>query len=114
MLLSKDQIIGVSDLSHRDVKVDEWQGTIRLCSLTSSERDSFESSLLETDGKRDLSNLRARLVGKCAVDEDGKRLFSDKEVKLLGEKSADVMGRLFTECQEMNGFDVEVEEAEKN
>ena len=114
MLLSKDQIIGVSDLSHRDVDVKEWGGSVRLGSLTSSERDSFESSLLETDGKRDLNNLRARLVGKCLVDEDGKRLFSDAAVEKLGEKSADVMGRLFTECQEMNGFDTEVEEAEKN
>jgi hypothetical protein len=39
--------------------------------MTSRDRDAYEASVAGIDGKRDLDNLRARLVAKCLCDENG-------------------------------------------
>jgi len=113
-LLSKDQILGSTNRNYREVEVPEWGGPIRLSVMTSSERDAFESSLLEKDKKRGFQNLRARLVALCVVDEDGKRVFADADVAKLGEQPADVIGRLFDECRDINGFNKETDDLEGN
>lgn len=79
--------------------------------LTSKDRDAFESSVVGSEGKRNLQNLRARLVQKCWVDEKGKAIGSIEEV---GECRADVLGEIFKEVQKMNGMDAEAEEEAGN
>ena len=94
--------------------VPEWGGTVRVATMTASERDRWES---ETYGgeKPNTEDYRARFVALCLVDEAGNRLFSNKEVSDLGKKSAAALHRVFKAAQELNALsDAEVEGAEKN
>lgn len=85
--------------------------SVYLRPLTSAQRDAFEASVVGVDGKRDLSNLRARLVADCLVDEGGKPVGNAKQI---GELDARVVGALFDAVRHLNGMDAEdVEEAGK-
>ena len=80
--------------------------------LTSAQRDRFEASVVGVDGKRDLSNLRARLVADCLVDAKGKPIGNAKD---LGELDARLVGELFDAVRRLNGMDDDaVEEAGKD
>lgn len=86
--------------------------SIFLKPLTSAARDSFEASVVGVNGKRDLRNLRARLVALCWVSEDGNPIGSEKEI---GELRSDVVGAIFDEVRKLNGMDSDdVEEAGKD
>lgn len=115
-LLSKDQILSAEDRKYETLPVPEWNGEVRLRSLSGRDRDKFETSMVKINkrGQREdnLDNLRARLVALCLVDEDDKVLFpNDYDVKQLGEKSVAALQKVFNKCQEMNGMtDEDVEE----
>lgn len=80
--------------------------------LRSVDRDNFESSVVGVDGKRNLQNLRARLVALCLCSEDGEPIATPEQ---LGSLRADLVGALFDEVRHMNGMDAdEVEEAGKD
>jgi len=107
MLLNKEQIKSVSDLETQDVEVPEWGGTVRLKSLTGAERDRFEASVVQGQGRNttvNMQNLRAKLVAQSAIGEDGKPLFTEEDVKWLGEKSAKALNRLFNAAQQLSGL----------
>ena len=107
MLLNKEQIKGVSDLETQDIEVQEWGGTVRLKSLTGAERDRFEASVVQGQGRNttvNMQNLRAKLVAQSAIGEDGKPLFTEEDVKWLGEKSAKALNRLFNAAQSLSGL----------
>lgn len=112
--LSRDDILNYEDITTEVVEVPEWGGSVRLKVLSAAERDAFEASTVTTKGgkqKPNLANLRARLVSRCIVDEDGNRVFESGDVARLGNKSSRALDRLFTKCQELNGFsDKDVEE----
>ena len=78
--------------------------------LVSAERDNFEASVVGVDGKRNLVNLRARLVSLCWCDKDGKPIGSAKQI---GGLRADLVGALFDEIRSMNNMDSD-EEAGKD
>ena len=79
--------------------------------LVSADRDNFEASVVGVDGKRNLANLRARLVSLCWCNEEGKPIGTPKQI---GELLADLVGALFDEIRSMNGMDTDdVEEAGK-
>lgn len=118
MLLTRDAILAADDLSFEDVPVPEWGGTVRVRTLSGTERDAFEASIVEQRGKKssvDMRNIRAKLAARTIVDEDGKRLFSERDVELLGAKSASALQRVFEVAQRLNGLsDGDVEELVKN
>lgn len=103
-LLSRDDIINVSDRKTVEVEVPEWGGSVMVRSLTGRERDNFEASNLNKNGgKPDFANFRAKFVALCVVDESGKRLFATRaEIDMLGNKSAAALDRVFTEAQKLN------------
>lgn len=72
--------------------------------LTSAQRDAFEASVVGVDGQRDLSNLRARLVANCLVDNKGKAIGNPQQI---GSLDARVVGALFDKVRELNGMDAE-------
>lgn len=113
--LSKDAILQADDLSYEDVPVPEWGGTVRLRTLTGSERDKFEAGVYGDGKKVKLDDFRARLCALCMVDGEGNRLFGDSEVKQLGKKSASGLNRVFEKATHINGFsDQDVEELTGN
>lgn len=106
-LLTKEQILGVVDLAFEDVEVPEWGGTVRVGMLMGAERDAFEQGVVERHGKKtqlNLTNIRARLVALCVVDEEGQRVFGEADVKALGRKSALALNRVFEVAQRINGL----------
>lgn len=113
--LSAENITSVNDLPFEDVEVPEWGGTVRIRTLSGTERDRFESeSQVKRKGEREmnLENIRARLLALCLVDDTNKRLFIGPVAeKQLGRKSAKVLDRLFTKARELNGMsEADVEE----
>lgn len=76
--------------------------------LSSMDRDNFEASVVGVDGKRDLQNLRARLVALCWVSEDGKPIGTAAQV---GRLRADLIGEMFTQIRHINGMDADDVEA---
>ena len=120
-ILSKSDIIAAQDLQTQEVPVPEWGGSVRVRSLTGTERDAFETCLVKVvDGKRvpDMDNLRAKLLAATLVDENGTPLFSVADVgdlSDLGSKSAAALDRIFGVAQRLNGMAADsVEVAVKN
>lgn len=109
-LLNKDQILAADDLPSEDVDMSDipgWDGEVRVRALTGAERDKFEASLITQRGnsvKKNLDNMRARLVALCLVDEAGERLLTDADAVLLGMKSAAALDRLFDVAQRLSGL----------
>ncbi|MFP3890982.1 hypothetical protein [uncultured Ralstonia sp.] len=119
MALSKDQILGASDLPNQTVPVPEWGGDVIIRTMTGAARDAYEASMVVfKDGQRvaDLTNMRAKLVAATLVDDTGRLLFTAaEEVEALAAKSASVLERLFRVAQDLNGMGAaSVEQAQKN
>jgi hypothetical protein len=116
---SAADILAIDDLPRKEVWVETWQTWVCMQGMTGAQRDAFEASIVERDGKStktNLQNLRARLVAACAVDpESGEPLFSQDQVRALGEKSAAALQTLFDVAKEFSGIsDDDVDELEKN
>lgn len=95
--LTRDEILGADDLKTESVKVPEWGGVVLVRELTGAERDSWEASVVKTNGTKvtiDSQNMRAKLVALCVVDADGKRVFTEKDAVKLGAKSASALDRV--------------------
>lgn len=115
MLLSKDKILAADDLKYEDVEVPEWGGTVRVRTMTGTERDAFEESMVDKDKKTTFKNVRAKLTSKTVVDENNNPMFSDADIEKLGKKSARALDRIFAVAQRLNGIGKEdIEEYTKN
>lgn len=118
--LSKAQILQATDIKTERVAVPEWGGEVLVREFTGTDRDAFEESMVrvESDGSRraDISNMRAKLISMCLIDEEtGERMFGQDELDLLGRKSASALERVFKVCQRINGMTAaDVQAAEKN
>ena len=84
-----------------------------LMPLTSEHRAGFEASIVGMDGKtRNVSNLYARYVALCWVDEKGAKMGTAKEI---GQLHAALVAEIFEKVQVINGVKTEaIEEAGKN
>lgn len=117
-LLTRDAILGASDIKTEDVHVPEWGGTVRVKGLTAAQRDAFEGSSMTGKGKNtdvNFANIRARLASLCIVDESGATIFTSGDVYKLGEKSASALDRVFDVCSRLSGIgEQDIEELSKN
>jgi hypothetical protein len=107
-------VLDLADLQDELVDVPEWSVRLRVRSLTGTERDAFEASLLETRGRSrevNLRNMRAKLVAQSVRKVDDSRVFSDAQVEALGRKNAAALQRVFRVAQRLSGLaEDEVEE----
>ena len=110
-ILSKDAILAADDLPRETVSVPEWGGEVLVRTMSGTDRDAFEASLLEKDGR--MENVRARLVALTLCDSQGDRLFDDSEFAALGRKSARALDRVFSVAQRLNGIGVDQVDAAK-
>jgi hypothetical protein len=117
-MLSRADILSSADLPTEDLYVPEWNGTVRVRTLSGAERDAFEAASVQARGNNrsvNLANLRARLAVLCLVDADGNRLFSDLDAVGLGMKSAKALARVYDVAARLNGLTAEdAEELAKN
>lgn len=116
-LLTRDAILGASDITSEEVHVPEWGGTVRVRGLTASQRDKFEAESITSNGKDsrvNYANIRARLVALAIVDENDAPIFNAADVKALGEKSAQALDRIFDVARRLSGIgEQDVEELGK-
>ena len=113
-LLNRDAILKANDITMQTVNVPEWGGDVSIRTLTGTERDAFEASIV-SGKKHDMTNIRAKLVARSVVDEKGVRLFTDDDVCAIGRKNAKALDRIFDAAQRMNGIrETEIQELEKN
>ena len=94
-----------------EVTLEEFgkDATFFLKPLKSADRDNFEASVVGIDGKRNLLNLRARLVSLAWCDAEGKPIGSAKQI---GELRSDLVNALFDRVRVLNGMETEDEIAE--
>jgi hypothetical protein len=122
ILKNKEQILAADDLGRETVAVPEWGGEVIVRQMTGAERDAWEMALIWREGEepeparaRVMSNIRARLVALCAIDDSGARLFSDADAAALGRKNGDAIDRLYQAAKRLNRLTkADVAAAEKN
>lgn len=120
MVLTREQILGQVDapLKTERVQVPEWGGEVIIREWTGTERDEFENSFVNDEGKRDLDatqNVRAKIVARSVVDEKGHLQFTPADVEQLGQLSAKALNRVFMRARDLIGMsDKDVKELEKN
>jgi len=112
--LSRDWILQAEDLHREEVHVPEWGGSVMIGTMTGAQRDAWEQSLA-AGGKVNITNVRARLVSYCAIDEHGNRMFTDADAELLGGKSAPALERCARVAMRLNALtETALEEARGN
>lgn len=117
-LLGRAEILGKDDRTYQDVKISQWGGSVRVQSLTGTERDQWEEACQEQKGKDKIfstKQLREKLLSFCLVDAAGKKLFSEGDIALLADKNAAALTRLFDVARKLNAIGAQdVEELTKN
>lgn len=110
-----EEILALEDRAWLEVEVPEWNRKLRVMALSATDRDAYEVELyLERKAGGVARNVRARLVGRCLVDEAGARVFTDAQIEALGRKSAKALDRLFEAASRLNGLtEKDVAELEK-
>lgn len=115
MALTKDQILEVSDLVTETVPVPEWSGDVIVRTMTGTDRDAFENSLVKIDasGKavQSLENMRVKLLVVTLVDDNGNRLFDEGDIAMLGRKSTAAIERVYSVAARLNGIGAKAEAA---
>lgn len=86
------------------VRIEALGDDICLRVMTGAERDAFEASVDDGSGKRNLANLRARLLARTLCDEEGGRIFGDGDVAQLGATPAPWLVEAFEHAQRVNGL----------
>lgn len=97
--LTKEDILGASDLDRVEVEVPEWGGSVWIRPLTVAERAKTENAVKNESTGNDLFALT---VSMAAVDEDGKQLFNKNDLHKLKEKNGAVVQRLYQKAVEIN------------
>jgi hypothetical protein len=117
-MLNREQILTANDLRTEEVQVPEWGGAVLVRGMTGAERDRYEATVVQQNGKStkvNMRNARARLVVMTVVDEDGKHLFSEADIESLSEKNAAALDRIFSVASRLSGIgDKDLDELSKN
>lgn len=117
-VLSRDEILNMSDQVIEEVYVAAWNGSVYVKSLTGAERDRFEKDIIEWKGKgrntkaEMKDNIRAKLVALTVVDPETKKpIFSPGDVHALGNKNASALDAVFSKAQDLSKLsDDDIEE----
>jgi len=105
--LGRDAILDADDRKYDAVECPEWGGKVRVRSLTGTQRDAYEASLVSdrgNDRKLNLANARAKMVVLAVVDADGRQLFTADDVRALGRKNAAPIERIFDAARRLSGM----------
>lgn len=116
--LTREAILASQDMTREPVDVPEWGGRVLVTSLTGKDRDRFEASIFQTNGKNrelNMANIRAKLVALSVIDPSGKRVFSDQDVAILSGKSAAALSKVYDVAARLSGISpTDAEELAKN
>lgn len=116
----REQILAANDLQCEPIDLPEWGSpAVDVWTLTGTERDDFEASLIEKQGKKmvqTLENVRSKLAVRCLRDRETKKpIFTEEDIEALGNKSCAPLQRIFEVAQRLNKLtDEDLEELTKN
>jgi len=125
MALSKDQILGLSDIQTKEIEVPVWNETVYIRQLSRGQQDQYMkrrftssavkhgSNAAETESAVDLFGHDAWIVAQAVCDEAGNRLFTNAEAKKLEEKNGEAIGFIAVEIIKFSGLSKDVEELEE-
>ncbi len=114
-LLSKEDVLKAQDAKFEEIAVPEWGGTVRVSTMSGFAKERFEASLSIKNGNINATNVRAKLVAACLVDEKGDLIFNESDIEALSKKSCLALDRVVTVAQRLNIIgDAEVEKLAKN
>lgn len=111
-VLGREDILGADDLPRELVEVPEWGGSVWVRTMTGTERDAYEASIIEVklgpkgqaSVERRMDNSRAKLLARSICGDDGERIFTESDISALGRKSAKALDRVFEVAQRLNGM----------
>ena len=102
--LTREAILGARDLGAEEVEVPEWGGRVRIRVMTGTERDQFETAVMQAREATSPANIRALLAALTLCDAEGNALFSPADVADLGRKSAAALERVFAVAARLNAM----------
>ncbi len=116
-MLTREAILAMKDLPEKEIEVPEWDGSVRIRSLTLSER--FRWLKLQTENEGDygavLRLASLPMITWAVIDETGKPLFREEDVAALEQRNPDAIQRLHAEILKISGIGgTDIEVAEKN
>lgn len=117
MYLNRNAILAIDDIQTETLEVPGWGGSVIVRGMTGKQRDEFEQFITQgkANGKINNSNIRARLVSMCLVDENNDFLFTPKDIDALGQKNAIALDAIFDVGMKLSGIrDGEAGEVEEN
>jgi hypothetical protein len=103
-MLTKEQILLISDKALKEVQVPEWSGSVFIRGMTIEDVD-FCQSLTDQD-----SQSLEKMIIRFVCDDQGVSLFIEDDLPLLKKKSIQAFRRIVNEIKAFNSL----EEAEKN
>ena len=117
VFLNRTSILNALDTEYRDVFVPEWNGTVRVRSISANERERLMKSSMIVQGKGkhavtkfDMPTFRVKISALAMVDVEGNRLFGEDDVVALGRKNARAMERVSDVALELSGVQDDSEE----
>lgn len=110
-ILSAADIVAAKDLSHIDVEVPEWGGSVRLRTL---DGDQFVQFVEASKGRVNTAQA-LKLIAMSLVDEEGNTLFkTEEDFAAFAKKNMQAILKLQDAAMKLNGIEVIKEKAEKN
>lgn len=114
--LNREAILAADDAPTLEVHIPEWNGSVKVRTMSARERDAFEWASIAADREGvTLANVRARFAVACCIDENGKPVFTDEDIAMLGDKSGAALDRIYQAIAKLNALGAgDIEDAAKN
>lgn len=103
-MLSKEQILSVTDKAVKEITVPEWQGTVFIRGITIDDMEYIKG--LDSD---DPTNVLRQVI-RFVSDAEGNLLFTESDIPALKKKAVSAWKYVLQEVNKFAGL----EEAEKN
>lgn len=110
--LTANAILQAEDFVYDEVECPEWDGVVRIRSLSGAQRITLKKAV---DAGND--NVDEMLCVMAIVDEDGNRIFEQKQIAELSKKNTQAISRVAIRVLEISGLRnpaKAVADAEKN
>ena len=118
-LLTREAILAADDRSTEDIAVPEWGGTVRIRTLSGTDRERYITRMYRLKpndvggvvvDQVNIEGANVRLVALSIVDADGEPMFSESDVVALGQKSAPALDRVFQAATRLSRLSASIEQ----
>lgn len=97
-MLTKEQILLVTDKATKQIEVPEWGGSVFIRGMTIDDADYVASI-------KDDNQIGLKIIVRMVVDENGKQLFTDKDIPALKKKSIRAITRVVRQITDFSSLD---------